>query len=132
MIKNKQHIAFHGLKKTVEWYYNNNGKSHALEYYKNLSREQQKKLDRLFMLMANMGEILDSKHFNFEGDKIYAFKLQPDRFFCFFFAGGKVIVTNAYEKKRDKLIPKEHAKATLAHEDYVTRVKQGTYYDKKN
>lgn len=41
MIKNKQHIAFHSLKKTVEWYYNNNGKSHALEYYKNLSREQQ-------------------------------------------------------------------------------------------
>ena len=38
-------------------------------------------------------------------------KLQPDRYLCFFFTGKKIIVTNAYHKKSDKLPPNEKSTA---------------------
>ena len=67
-----------------------------------------------------------------EGEKVYAFKPQPDRFFCFFFIGAKIIITNAHEKKTSKKSPREFAKAVIAHEDYIIRTKQGKYYEKNN
>jgi hypothetical protein len=52
-----------------------------------------------------------------------------DRFFCFFFDGAKIIVTNAYEKKSAKMPPKEKDKALKAKANYIKRVKEGSYYD---
>lgn len=45
--------------------------------------------------MANVGKIYNEQKITYEGDQIYAFKPTPDRFFCFFFEGSKIIVTNA-------------------------------------
>ena len=42
---------------------------------------------------------------------IYAFKPQPDRYLCFFKTGKKIIVTNAFRKKGDKLPAQEKALA---------------------
>ena len=53
--------------------------------------------------MGDFGVIHDTTKFRNEGDSIYAFKPQPDRYLCFFFSGKKIIVTNAYRKKSDKL-----------------------------
>lgn len=39
------------------------------------------------------------------------------------------LVTNAYEKKSAKMPPKEKDRALKAKENYITRVKKGTYYD---
>jgi hypothetical protein len=61
-----------------------------------------------------------------EGDGIYAFKPQSDRFLCFFVTGKRVIITNAFEKKQDKLPPNEKA---MAKKDYEKRVCEGTYYE---
>lgn len=49
--------------------------------------------------MGEQGKIFDETKFRNEGDKIYAFKPQPDRYLCFFFQGKKIIVTNAFIKK---------------------------------
>ena len=78
--------------------------------------------------MGNQGEIQNTTKFRNEHDGIYAFKPKPDRFFCFFFTGSKIIVTNAYEKKSDKMSPSEKAKAQRCYSDYEYRVKKGTYY----
>lgn len=59
------------------------------------------------------------------------FKPSPDRFLCFFVKGSKIIVTNAFEKKTDKLPPKEKSKALNYRFDYIERVKGGIYYDKE-
>lgn len=53
--------------------------------------------------LADFGIIYDKTKFRNEGDSIYAFKPQPDRYLCFFFTGKKVIVSNAFRKKTDKL-----------------------------
>ena len=67
--------------------------------------------------------------FRHEGDKVYAFKPQPHRFLCFFFTGQKIIVTNAFHKKTDKLPTKEKDRALKIKDDYELRIKRGDYYE---
>lgn len=59
----------------------------------------------------------------------YAFKPKPDRFLCFFYAGKKIILTNAFRKKQPKLPKNEKTRAMRLKNDYETRVKKGKYYD---
>jgi hypothetical protein len=69
--------------------------------------------------------------FRYEGDKIYAFKSRPHRFLCFFIEGGKIIVTNAFWKRQDKLPQQEKERALRCRESYIKRVEIGKYYEKE-
>ena len=124
-----EYIAYKGTAFTIEWYFDEGLESQALTYFENLSPQQQDKLLYLFKRMGDFGKISDITKFRFEEDKIYAFKPQPDRFLCFFYTGKKIIVTNAFYKKTDKL-PKSEKLAALKHkDDYELRVKKGEYYE---
>jgi hypothetical protein len=79
--------------------------------------------------MADFGKINDFTKFRNEGDEIYAFKPKPDRFLCFFFKGNKIIITNAFEKREDKLPKTEKERALQAKESYYKRVLKGEYYE---
>jgi hypothetical protein len=125
----KEYIAYEGQEFTVEWYHNSNGKSLVLDFYKALDVDDRIKLLRLFKRIGDGGEIRDKTKFNSEGDKIYAFKPQPFRFLCFFFDGKKIIVTNAFHKKQDKLPKNEKERALSIKIDYEARIKRGNYYD---
>ena len=125
----KKFIAFKGDHFTIEWYYDDRGKSPAYEYYQDLSTKQRDKLVFLFDVLANTGKIRSEEKFRFEGDQIFAFKPTPDRFLCFFYEGGKLIVTNAFEKKADKMPPREKQKALKLKVDYTKRNNEGTYYE---
>ncbi len=127
----REFIVFEGSEHTIEWYYTERGKSQPKEYFDNLDRERKLEALKLFKALANIGKILNITKFRHEGDGIYAFKPKPERFLCFFFSGQKVIITNAFEKKKDKLSPTEKKKALICYEDYKSRIKQGGYYDKK-
>ena len=81
------------------------------------------------MLMGEMGKILDITKFRNEGDKIYAIKASQDRFLCFFFDGTKIIITNAFKKKSNKMPKTEKEKALKAKKSYEQRCKEGTYYE---
>ena len=125
----ENYTAFEGEEFTVEWYFDNKGKSVALEYFDQLDNKSQIKLLELFELIGNVGEIKNKTKFRSEGDKIYAFKPQPHRFLCFFFMGRKIIVTNAFYKKTDKLPENEKRKALKIKEAYEIRIKRGDYYE---
>jgi hypothetical protein len=125
----KEYIAYEGKEFTVEWFYNIKGRSQALDYYKTLSSEERIKVLRLFKRIGDVGKIKDQTKFNYEDDQLYAFKPQPNRFLCFFFKEKKIIVTNAFRKKQQKLPLKEKEKALQYKDDYVIRVKKGEYYD---
>lgn len=125
----KEHIAFIGSKFIIEWYFNNKGESEALDYFENLNKNNQIKLLCLFKLIGNIGQIKNKTKFNNEGDKIYAFKPQPHRFLCFFFKNKKIIITNAFHKKTDKLPKNEKEKALKLKSDYTLRVERDEYYD---
>jgi phage-related protein len=130
--KNQEFIAHQGPKYTLEWYFDAQGKSIALDYFEKMPRARQKKFDYFLHLMGLMGKILDITKFRHEGDGIYVFKPQPDRFFCFFVQGEKIIITNAYEKKTDKMSTTDYAKAQKLRSDYITRYEKGTYYENSN
>lgn len=122
-------VAYEGEKFTIEWYYNESGKSPALNYFNGLSEDEKDDALGLFKLMGDKGKIFNKTKFMYEGDKIYAFKPQPHRFLNFFMKGGKIILTNAFEKRQDKLPRAEKNRALGIMDDYLNKVMQGTYYE---
>ena len=79
-------------------------------------------------MMADFGKIFDKTKFRNEGGQIYAFKPQPDRFLCFFYIGKKRIITNAFEKKTNKLPLQENQKSLQYKQNYERRIANGEYY----
>ncbi|MBA4697715.1 MAG: type II toxin-antitoxin system RelE/ParE family toxin [Legionella sp.] len=128
-IQAKEYVAFQGKRFVIEWYFDERGRSPSADYFELLNEDEQIKTLGLFELMGNLGEIRNQTKFNTEGDKIYAFKPQPHRFLCFFFSGGKIVVTNAFHKKTNKLPVGEKKRALSYKEDYEIRVKRGNYYE---
>jgi hypothetical protein len=122
-------IAYEGPSFIIEWYLCEDGESQPLEYFYNLIDLQQDRTLYLFKRMGDFGKVNNMTQFRYEGDEIFAFKPQPDRFLCFFVKGRKIIITNAFVKKTDKLPLKEKKKALKLREDYLSRVKAGTYYE---
>jgi len=124
-----EYIAYKGEYYTIEWYFDRKGQSIALDYYNSLDMDDRIKVIRLFKLIGNCGKIFNKTKFMNEGDKIYAFKPQPNRFLCFFFEGNKIIITNGFKKKQQKLPMKEKTKAIKIYHDYLIRIKKGVYYE---
>jgi len=128
MNKKCEYVAYDGACFTIEWYFDAKGQSQALDYYQSLNDDDRVKVLKLFKRMGDGGEIKNKTKFMYEGDKFYAFKPQPDRFLCFFYDGQRVIVTNAFRKKQQKLPKNEKTKALKIHDDYIFRLKTGEYY----
>lgn len=124
-----EYVAYEGDAFTIEWYFDNQNKSEALDYYNLLNDNERIQLLKLFKRMGDVGEIKDKTKFRYEGDKIYAFKPQPDRFLCFFNEGKKIIVTNGFRKKQPKLPIKEKENALDKRNAYINRAKAGDYYE---
>lgn len=127
----KEYIAYEGSCYTIEWYYDEYGYSQLFEYLMNLSPDMQKKVFYLFNRMGDIGKINDITKFRNEGDQIYAFKPQPDRFLSFFVKDKAIIITNAFRKKSDKLPINVKLKALRNKEDYLKRSNEGKYYEKE-
>ncbi|MBN1531823.1 MAG: type II toxin-antitoxin system RelE/ParE family toxin [Spirochaetes bacterium] len=126
----KEYIAYEGDIYTIEWYYDESEKSQSLDYFMKLRSDMQMKVMYLFKRIGDNGKINDTTKFQNEGDSIYAFKPQPHRFLSFFVKGKRIIVTNAFHKKTEKLPKNEKLKATHCRESYCARVARGTYYEK--
>ena len=128
----KDYIAYQGERFQIEWYYDVKGNSQALKYATDkLKKVEKARLLLLFERMGDLGKINDITKFRNEGDGVYAFKPKPHRFLCFFFEGGrgKIIITNAFEKRKDKLPNREKTRALDTREEYKERIKKGTYYE---
>ena len=125
----KKFVAYKGQIFTIEWYYDAQGKSAVFDYYVELSAAQKEKLIYLFYMLSDTGRIKSKEKFRYEGDRIYAFKPAPDRFLCFFNQDSKIIITNGFEKKSDKLPPAAKQKALKYMEDYKQRCEEDSYYD---
>ena len=120
-MNDKLSIIYSGDKFTIEWYYDKTGKSVSYDYFLGSTKEQRRKFLTLVKRMGDFGKIFDETKFNYEGDGIYAFKPQPDRYLSFFTDGQKIIVTNGFTKKTDKLPKKEKDLAIKYRQDYLER-----------
>ena len=118
---NESCVIYSGEKFTLEWYYDKNGNSVAYDYFSKLPEDLQDKFLVLVKKMGDFGKILDITKFRNEGDSIYAFKPQPDRYLSFFTDNKKIIVTNGFKKKTEKL-PKNEKKLAMRYmKDYFER-----------
>jgi hypothetical protein len=123
-----EYTAYKGTHFEIEWFFDENDKSEVLEYFKELSLPLQVKTMALFERMAVFGEIRVHTKFNSEGDGLYAFKPIPHRFICFFVKGRKIMITNAFHKKTEKLPKNEKDRALRRKTNYEARAKKGIYY----
>ena len=120
---NREYVLYAGKVYNLEWYYNQSGKSLSLDEYR------QNALLKLAKHMGDFGKIMNIEKFRFEGNKIFAFKPRPDGYLCFFAKGGKIIITNAFCKKSQKLPVKEFDLANRLKVDYENRILKGRYYE---
>jgi len=92
------------------------------EYFENCDDVVQASLLFLVKTIADIGRIYDETKFRIEDrqNKIYCFKPREERFFCFFFAGKKIIITSAYTKKKQKLDHHELKKAIQIRREYFS------------
>ena len=118
-------VIYVGERFTVEWYYDESGYSQAYEYFLATADIQKRKFLVLVKRIAEFGRIFDITKFRNEGDSIYAFKPQPDRYLAFFVIGRKIIVTNAFYKKTDKLPDAEKQLAIHYKNNYLKRQENG-------
>ncbi len=123
-----KYVVYQGKAFTIEWYFSDKNKSQSKEYFLSLDISQKKKAMNLFQLFGEVGKIFNIEKFRNEGDGIYTFKPQPDRFLCFFAKGNKVIVTNGFVKKSNKLPENEKIKALKFMKDYNEKISKNLYY----
>ena len=105
----------------IEWYFDSRGYSQAFEYFQECNVSQKRKFLLLCQKLGDFGKIHDETKFRNEGDKIFAFKPQPDRYLCFFQRGKKVIVTNGFRKRGRKMPRNEKELALKNMADYLVR-----------
>ena len=128
-MKEKDFIAYQGEHFTIEWYFDPKGSSQSLEFFEAMSNSQKRKLLMLFKRMGDFGRITDKTKFRNESDGIYAFKPQPDRFLSFFTSNKKIIVTEGFQKKSNKLPRNIKNRSLRIRNEYLVRLKEGSYYE---
>lgn len=89
-------VAYKGSALTVEWFFNENGKSDSFDFFESLSASQKRKTLMLFKRIGDFGKISDITKFRNEGNKIFAFKPQPDRFMSFSIRGKRLLLQTAF------------------------------------
>ena len=114
-------VIYNGSKFSIKWYYDKAGKSVAFDFFEDSTEELQDKFLLLVRKMGDFGKIYDITKFRNEGEGIYAFKPQPDRYLSFFTDGREVIVTNGFRKKTNKLPKNEKDLAIKYRQDYLER-----------
>ena len=127
----EDYVLYQGTKFQVEFYFTQKGDLPAKEYFDSSGRLIQVKLLALVKYLAEEGRIFDETKFRLvdKEERIYEFKPLSERFFNFFWEGKKIIITNAYHKKGQKVDLKELARSIKFKNDYGSRVREETYYD---
>ena len=114
-------VIYEGLFFQIEWYFDSKGNSQPFDYFQECDLTQKRKFLMLCQRMGDFVKIMDCTKFRNEGDEIFAFKPQPDRYLCFFRKGKKIIVTNTYRKSGDKLPKSQKDLAIKNRTDYLLR-----------
>ena len=130
--KKEEYVFYQGERFQVEFYFTGTGKIPAKEYLEDISLDVKVKLSALVKYIGEHGKIFDITKFRVidSKEKIFEFKPLRHRFFNFFYEGGKIIITNGYMKKTQKVSRRDLKRAKELKKDYICRVKGGVYYEK--
>ena len=130
-------LIYKGRYFAAEWYCTADGSFPAFEYYNSLADVDQDRFDDMirYLCETKHGNLLPKTLYRIEDHehKIYALKPRDERFFNFMTVGNKVIITNAYHKHSQQMtkMDMECLKTAVRYkQDYLRRIKEGTYYEK--
>lgn len=131
------YTIYEGTTLIVEWYYTEDGHMPGYEYYRTLNEDEKVRFFQIVKYYADgpLGTILPRTLLNIEDNehKIYALKPFSRRFFFFTVGGGKIIITNGYQKSSQKMTKKGKEKLKIAIKyryNYLERIEGGIYYEK--
>lgn len=127
------HILYRGEKLQVEFYFSEEGRIPAKELLESINdRKIAVKLTALAKLIADRAVVYDEKKYRIieRRHRIFEFKILCYRFFSFFSAGGKVIITSGYRKGSKKVNKQELNRAIRLKQNYTERVERDEYYEK--
>lgn len=130
----EEYVFYRGEKLQVEFYFTDEGKMPAKEFLEGIpGTKVVAKLMGYVKSIVEQGALYDERKFRLVGkkQKIYEFKPTAFRFFGFFSAGGKLIITNGYMKKSQKVKNDELERAIRCKNDYFYRLERGMYYEKR-
>lgn len=132
--KPEEYIFYKGKKLQVEFYFNDKGEMPAKEFLEDIPIDiVVVKLAAFVKLIADEGTLYDEHKFRIvdRKEKIYEFKPAGYRFFNFFHESKKIIITNGYAKKSQKVDNKALNKAIQLKKEYISRLAGGKYYGKE-
>ena len=134
--KKESYVHHAGQFFTAEWYYAEDGKLPALDYYRELEVHDRARLNHIIRHLCDSphGTILPMTLYRVEDreNKIYALKPRDERFFNFTTDGAKVILTNAYHKHSQQMTKADLESLKIAvkyRQDYLKRARGRTYYE---
>ena len=116
----------------IIWGVASNGGCQAKDYYESLEYADRAKALALFKRMADVGKIYDKTNFNKDTEKLYVFKPQPHRFFCFFAGGKRIYVVSAYLKQGERAPPREIKRAENLRIECMEQIAREEYRHEKN
>lgn len=126
---------YNGTHFIVEFYQDYQKNIPALDYYKELTKKEKARFFALIERLANnpYGKFLPEHLYKLEDPEssIYALKFDNNRYLNFTTIDKKIIITNGFKKKTQKLGMREKEAlsfAVKAKRDYIKRVKENTYY----
>ena len=117
--------AVPGAKVRIEAVVLDDGSCPAEEFLDQLSDSETAKMQALFDLFVRKfpGNLSDQKFKRIEGTDLFEFKSFQIRMPCFFFPGGRVLLTYGLKKKADSLRPRDIRKAQDIKSVFERRVK---------
>ena len=127
----EDYVFYRGEKFQIEFYFTHQGEMPAKEYFDASDRQTKVKLLAQVKYLAENGRLFDEAKFRLvdKTEKIFEFKPKEERFFNFFWEEKKIIITNAYRKKGQKVDKRELERAINIKRDYEFRFKGGVYYE---
>lgn len=137
-MEEKNILIYRGKYFVAEFYKDASGNVPALDYYQTLSKKERAEFFALLERLAEnpYGEFLPETKYRIEDkeNSIYALKFGINRYFNFTTIDRRIIITNGFKKKTQKLGKREKEflkMAIKARCDYLKRVKEGNYYEEE-
>ena len=109
----------------MEFYQSPNGEVLAEEWLESQREKIQQKFAALFAWIGEHGKIWNERKFKHltGSNQIFEFKADEGRVLCFFFTGGRLILTHGFVKKGDKTPHGEIERAEAIKQECLAREK---------
>lgn len=107
----------------LEFYQSSVGTVPAEEWLESQTIKVQQKFAAIFAWIGDHGRIFNEEKFKHltGSDQIFEFKVNDGRILCFFFAGGRLVLTHGFIKKSNKTPKVEIARAESIKSDFMGR-----------